>query len=137
MTDTNLTNPRFPHYCVITRNLVSDPMEDTDASGFNSAMDDEAVVIENEVESTPKKKEIYKGKCRSYNRETVADNGDVVTSYRGLALPVLQDEWTADTIPCEGDVIEVQRKGYKECGIVVDKTPGNFGTHLIWKYARN
>lgn len=137
MTDTNTTNHRFPHYCVITRNLVSDPMEDTEGSGFNSAMDDEETIIPEEVEETPKKKEIYKGACRSYNRETIADNGDVVTSYRGLALPVLQSEWTEETIPCEGDVIEVQRKGYKEYGIVVDKTPGNFGTHLIWKYARN
>ena len=107
-------------------------------NGFNNAMNDEDNLFGEEgTEETQIKREIYSGKCRSYNRETVADNGDVVTSYRGLAWPIKQDEWDEETIPIEGDEIVVERKGYKEYGVVVDKTPGNFGTHLIWKYARN
>ena len=54
-----------------------------------------------------------------------------------LALPLKQDEWTEETIPLEGDRIELQRFGYKEYGIVVDKRPSNLGTHILWKYARN
>lgn len=138
MTESNTLNPRFPHRCVIYRSTVKDPMEDTLENGFNNAMNDEDNLFGEEgTEETQTKREIYSGKCRSYNRETVADNGDVVTSYRGLALPIKQDEWDEETIPIEGDEIVVERKGYKECGVVVDKTPGNFGTHLIWKYARN
>jgi hypothetical protein len=37
----------------------------------------------------------------------------------------------------EGDRIELQRFGYKEYGIVVDKRPSNLGSHILWKYARN
>ena len=80
---------------------------------------------------------IYEGECRSYNRNTISDNGDVITSYRTLALPLKQDEWTEDTIPMEGDKIELERFGYKEYGSVVDKSPGNLGTHILWKYVRN
>lgn len=108
---------------------TNDPMEDDFGSGETTG--------EESVQGKPKNKVIYKGKCRSYNRDTVSDNGDVISSYRGLALPVEQDEWTEDTIPLEGDSIIVYRKGFKECGVVTDKRPGNLGTHLIWKYARN
>ena len=61
----------------------------------------------------------------------------MITSYRTLALPLKQDEWTEDTIPMEGDKIELERFGYKEYGSVVDKSPGNLGTHILWKYVRN
>lgn len=80
---------------------------------------------------------IYEGVCRSDNKAVTSDNGDFNVSYRTLALPLKQDEWTDETIPLEGDRIELQRFGYKEYGIVVDKRPSNLGTHILWKYARN
>lgn len=80
---------------------------------------------------------IYEGVCRSYNRDTISDNGEVNSSYRTLALPTKQDEWTEETIPQEGDQVEVQKFGYKEYGQVIDRRPGNLGTHILWKYARN
>ena len=137
----DVKNPRYPHTCVIYRSCVTDPMEDSEPLSTNDPMEDDfgsgETTGEESVQEEPKNKVIYKGKCRSYNRDTVSDNGDVISSYRGLALPVEQDEWTEDTIPLEGDSIIVYRKGFKECGVVTDKRPGNLGTHLIWKYARN
>lgn len=109
-----ISNPRFPHTCRIVRYDNSDPMVD----------DTEGVVI-------------YDGECRSDNKAVTSDNGEYNVSYRTLALPLKQDEWTEDTIPLEGDRIELQRFGYKEYGIVVDKRPSNLGTHILWKYARN
>lgn len=82
-------------------------------------------------------KVVYRGVCRGYVRNTISDNGDVNTSYRWLSLPVTQDEWTEDTIPMEGDKVILQRFGYKEYGLVVDKQPSNLGTHILWKYVRN
>lgn len=137
----DVKNPRYPHTCVIYRSCVTDPMEDSEPLSTNDPMEDDfgsgETTGEESVQEKPKNKVIYRGKCRSYNRDTVSDNGDVISSYRGLALPVEQDEWTEDTIPLEGDSIIVYRKGFKECGVVTDKRPGNLGTHLIWKYARN
>ena len=137
----DVKNPRYPHTCVIYRSCVTDPMEDSEPLSTNDPMEDDfgsgETTGEKSVQEKPKNKVIYKGKCRSYNRDTVSDNGDVISSCRGLALPVEQDEWTEDTIPLEGDSIIVYRKGFKECGVVTDKRPGNLGTHLIWKYARN
>lgn len=109
-----ISNPRFPHTCRIVRYDNSDPMVD----------DTDGVVI-------------YDGECRSDNKAVTSDNGEYNISYRTLALPLKQDEWTEDTIPLEGDRIELQRFGYKEYGIVVDKRPSNLGTHILWKYARN
>lgn len=137
----DVKNPRYSHTCVIYRSCVTDPMEDSEPLSTNDPMEDDfgsgETTGEESVQEKPKNKVIYKGKCRSYNRDTVSDNGDVISSYRGLALPVEQDEWTEDTIPLEGDSIIVYRKGFKECGVVTDKRPGNLGTHLIWKYVRN
>ena len=137
----DVKNPRYSHTCVIYRSCVTGPMEDSEPLSTNDPMEDDfgsgETTGEESVQEKPKNKVIYKGKCRSYNRDTVSDNGDVISSYRGLALPVEQDEWTEDTIPLEGDSIIVYRKGFKECGVVTDKRPGNLGTHLIWKYARN
>ncbi len=111
-----VNNPRFPHFCRIIRLEETDPMEDQEAGG---------------------EKVIYEGKCRSDNRDTISDNGDVIASYRTLALPLKQDEWTEETIPLEGDRIELQRYGYVEYGLVIDKRPSNLGTHVLWKYVRN
>ena len=109
-----VSNPRFPHHCTITRPGASDPSKD----------EGESIVI-------------YDGICRSYDVQTTSDKGDVVVSNRKLALPQKQDEWTEETIPQEGDVIVVNKFGFTEEGIVVDRMPGNLGTHLLWKYGRN
>ena len=109
-----IKNPRFPHSCRIVRYDNSDPMVD----------DTKGIVI-------------YEGECRSDNKAVTSDNGEYNVSYRTLALPLKQDEWTEDTIPLEGDRIELLRFGYKEYGIVLDKRPSNLGTHILWKYARN
>ena len=101
--------------CRILRYADTDPMQD---------QPEEAVVL-------------FEGVCRSFNRDTVSDNGDVITSYRTLALPLKQDEWTEETMPLEGDKVEVIKNGFKEYGQVIDKRPGNLGTHILWKYVRN
>lgn len=108
-------NERFPHLCVITRATGVDPMED-------------------ESEDTV----IYEGKCRVYDKNTTSDKGEVVSSYRGLALPVDRDGWIGlETSPREGDSVEVDRGTYKEYGRVIDVNAANFrGTHLVWKYGR-
>lgn len=131
-------NPRFPHTCRIIRYSNNDPM--TDQAVLDDPMQDESPMQDEEVAAEVSEntaKVIYEGKCRSDNKAVTSDNGEYNVSYRTLALPMKQDEWTEETIPLEGDRIELQRFGYKEYGIVVDKRPSNLGTHILWKYARN
>ena len=137
-----IKNPRFPHTCRILRYAATEPMEDQQKA--YDPMQDEDQMGENpsgEAEGTAagtvEPTVIYEGICRSDNRNTISDNGEVISSYRTLALPIKQDEWTEDTIPLEGDRIEVQRFGYKEYGLVIDKRPSNLGTHILWRYVRN
>ena len=131
-------NPRFPHTCRIIRYSNNDPM--TDQAVLDDPMQDESPMQDEEVAAEVSEntaKVIYEGICRSDNKAVTSDNGEYNVSYRTLALPMKQDEWTDETIPLEGDRIELQRFGYKEYGIVVDKRPSNLGTHILWKYARN
>lgn len=137
-----IKNPRFPHTCKIIRFTNSEPMADEKFDDDDPMRDEteEPVVTEQESEETYQSQGgtvIYEGVCRSDNKAVTSDNGDFNVSYRTLALPLKQDEWTDETIPLEGDRIELQRFGYKEYGIVVDKRPSNLGTHILWKYARN
>lgn len=137
-----IKNPRFPHTCKIIRFKNSEPMADEKFDDDDPMRDEteEPVVTEQESEETYQSQGgtvIYEGVCRSDNKAVTSDNGDYNVSYRTLALPLKQDEWTDETIPLEGDRIELQRFGYKEYGIVVDKRPSNLGTHILWKYARN
>lgn len=136
-----IKNPRFPHSCKIIRYAATDPMEDQ-ANILGDPMADEdnageSYVTQSESTGEESTKIVYEGACRSDNRDTISDNGDVIASYRTLALPIKQDEWTEDTIPMEGDRIELQRFGYKEYGLVIDRRPSNLGTHIQWKYVRN
>lgn len=148
-------NPRFPHYCRILRYAATDPM--VDQPKVNPMVDEDPMVDETDVMTDETETEnaepeegdttqtnlpegiavLYEGKCRSDNKAVTSDNGEFNVSYRTLALPLKQDEWTEETIPAEGDRIELQRFGYTEQGIVVDKRPSNLGTHILWKYARN
>lgn len=143
-----LKNPRFPHTCRILRYASTEPMEDQqkvyDPMRDEDPMGDEFVVTDEEqiedssaAHTAVDSKVIYDGVCRSDNRNTISDNGEVITSYRTLSLPTKQDEWTDETIPLEGDRVEVQRFGYKEYGLVIDKRPSNLGTHILWRYVRN
>ena len=99
-------------------------------------------VVDSSEQETPEESEvtvIYKGICRAYDKNTTSDKGDVITSYRGLALPVTREGWLRlGVVPKEGDRIVVERGGNDEYGIVIDKNPSNFGgTHLVWRYGRN
>ncbi len=137
-----ISNPRFPHTCRIVRYGNIDPMIDQADTEYDPMQDETEVPDVNgqDSEETNQAQEgtvIYEGVCRSDNKAVTSDNGEFNVSYRTLALPLKQDEWTDETIPLEGDRIELQRFGYKEYGIVVDKRPSNLGTHILWKYARN
>ena len=146
---TEIKNPRFPHHCRILRYAATEPMEDqANVSDYDPMADDlladeteetEGEGLDGETAEHPTQgyTVVYEGVCRSDNRDTISDNGEVIASYRTLALPLKQDEWTEETIPLEGDRIELQRFGYKEYGLVIDKRPSNLGTHILWKYVRN
>ena len=111
-----ISNPRFPHKVVVTRELPFDPLEQVEPSGA---------------------KVIYEGVCRSYQKEYVSTTGDVMVSKRVLSLPLTLKDWTAETIILENDLVEVDYGSYKEEGIVVDKQPNNLGTDIYWNYGRN
>lgn len=132
-----VNNPRFPHHCRIIRYPATAPMEDQ--GNVNDPMSDEESGLpdSNDEPISSEFKVLYEGICRSDNRDTISDNGDVIASYRTLSLPLKQQEWTEETIPQEGDKIELQRFGYKEYGMVIDRRPSNLGTHILWKYVRN
>ena len=132
-----VNNPRFPHHCRIIRYPATAPMEDQ--GNVNDPMSDEESGLpdSNDEPISSDVKVLYEGICRSDNRDTISDNGDVIASYRTLSLPLKQQEWTEETIPQEGDKIELQRFGYKEYGMVIDRRPSNLGTHILWKYVRN
>lgn len=132
-----VNNPRFPHHCRIIRYPATSPMEDQ--GNVNDPMSDEESGLpdSNDEPISSAVKVLYEGICRSDNRDTISDNGDVIASYRTLSLPLKQQEWTEETIPQEGDKIELQRFGYKEYGMVIDRRPSNLGTHILWKYVRN
>ena len=146
---TKINNPRFPHHCRILRYAATEPMEDQpNVSDYDPMADDpladetdetdgESLDGETAENTTQGVTVVYEGVCRSDNRDTISDNGEVIASYRTLALPLKQDEWSEETIPMEGDKIELQRFGYKEYGLVIDKRPSNLGTHILWKYVRN
>ena len=144
-----IKNPRFPHSCRIIRYAATEPMEDqANVLEYDPMADDpladetdetdgESLDGETAENTTQGVTVVYEGVCRSDNRDTISDNGDVIASYRTLALPLKQDEWTEETVPHEGDKIELQRFGYKEYGLVIDLRPSNLGTHILWKYVRN
>ena len=137
-------NPRFPHTCVIWRQKVENPLDDEDLD-YDPLADEEVIPSFDSSGETHEEQQqsdkviVYKGKCRAYDKNTTSDRGEIITSYRGLALPLTREDWqNLGIVPMEGDEIEVDRGGDKEYGRVVDKNPGNFGgTHLIWRYGRN
>lgn len=115
--------------------MTDDPMaDDSEQENENETQEQQEETSE---EPTSEVIVLYEGPCRGYNRDTTSDNGDVNASYRYLALPFKQDEWTDETIPREGDKIELQKFGYTEYGQIIDIRPSNLGTHILWKYVRN
>lgn len=162
----SVTNPRFPHWCRIVRKTVDDPLEDEedfspldgeDVDGYDPLGSDNAQTGTNGQQEVSQTEEadtdedtvegtqvtvIYEGECRSYKVNTTSDKGEVITSYRGLALPLNQDGWDELGVsPREGDeIIVVHGKTAREYGRVIDKsiaTASFAGTHLVWKYGRN
>jgi hypothetical protein len=114
----------------------SDAGEQSDSSV--SADDDKEKDSDDDSQTTV----IYEGECRSYKINTTSDKGEVVSSERGLALPLNQDAWDElGVVPMEGDeVIVVHGITFKEYGRVIDKnvaTASFAGTHLTWRYGRN
>ena len=159
-----VTNPRFPHWCRIIRKTVEDPMEDeedfspleseedydpmgsdSDSSDAGEQSDSSVSADDDEGQDPAEDSQttvIYEGICRSYKINTTSDKGEVVTSERGLALPLNQDAWDGlGVVPMEGDeVIVVHGTTFKEYGRVIDKnvaTASFAGTHLTWRYGRN
>lgn len=115
--------------------LNNDPLSDEELTG--ESIDSGEEITESQTKA--EKIVIYDGECRAYDKHTTSDRGDVITSYRGLAIPMTRKDWEEfGVVPMEGDEIRVDRGGYHEYGRVVDKNPGNFGgTHLVWRYGRN
>lgn len=111
----SVNNPRFPHTCTITRSTSSDgPMKD-----------------EGEVVT------LYDGPCRAYEKNTTSVSGEVITTNRGLSLPLSRTEWSKENVPQEGDEVVVDYGPYTERGQIIDKMVANFhGTHLIWKHVK-
>lgn len=149
-----VTNPRYPHWCRIIRKTVDDPLVDEEDfsplgnSDYDPLGDDEEESVTEEAATQEESDEgcestvIYEGECRSYKVNTTSDKGDVITSQRGLSLPLNQDGWDElGVIPQEGDeVIVVHGTTFKEYGRVIDRnvaTASFAGTHLIWRYGRN
>ena len=123
---------------------MENPLDDEDLD-YDPLADDEEVIPSfdssdetHEEQQQSDKVIVYKGKCRAYDKNTTSDKGDVLNSFRGLALPVDREGWIAlGTVPREGDTVIVDRGTHKEYGRVVDVNAGNFGgTHLVWKYGR-
>lgn len=137
-----VTNPRFPHWCRIVRKTVEDPMEDEDDFSPFEPSQEGSDDAEGGGADTSQVTVIYEGACRSYKVNTTSDKGEIVTSQRGLALPLNQDGWDElGMIPMEGDeVVVIHGTTFKEYGRVVDKnvaTASYAGTHLVWRYGRN
>lgn len=146
-------NPRFPHWCRILRKTTENPMDEEEDFSPLETDDDYDPMGEEEddnlVESVDDVSEddgtetlvIYEGECRSYEKNTTSDKGDIITSSRGLALPLNQDGWEElGVVPKEGDEVIVVHGPFREYGRVIDKniaTARYAGTHLIWKYGRN
>ena len=149
-------NPRYPHSCVIWRQTTENPMVDEDMEydplnddlSSDEPLEEDIPLVKGGVrgetssevqKESPEKQIIYQGECRAYDKNTVSDKGEVITSYRGLAIPVTREGWVKlGVCPVEGDSIVVDRGASKEYGTVIDKNPGNFGgTHLIWRYGRD
>jgi hypothetical protein len=115
--------------------MTDDPMaDDSEQENENETQEQQEETSE---EPTSEVIVLYEGPCRGYNRDTTSDNGGVNASYRNLALPLKQDEWTEQNIPREGDKIELHKFGYTEYGQIIDIRPSNLGTHILWKYVRN
>lgn len=81
---------------------------------------------------------IYEGECRGYEKNTTSAEGEVITTNRGLSLPIAKDGWTEDSVPREGDLIEIDYGSYREHGNIIDRAAANFhGTHIIWNHVKD
>lgn len=143
-------NPRYPHFCRILRKTTDSPM--VDEGGFTPIDDDYDPLGSDEQVSSGSESQasdegsvqtivVYEGPCRSYEKNTTSDRGDFITSYRGLSIPMMQEDWDKrGVIPMEGDEVAVTHGGTNtEYGRVIDRnvaTAAFAGTHVIWRYGR-
>jgi len=162
-----VSNPRYPHWCRIVRKTTDDPLEDEEdfspletvsagdedydplASDISDGEDsqqsgssDDETHTQDNPDGDSQTTVVYEGICRSYKINTTSDKGKVITSERGLSLPLNQDEWDKlGVVPMEGDeIVVVHGTTHKEYGRVIDKNIANAsfaGTHLTWRYGRN
>ena len=147
----SVTNPRFPHWCRIIRKTASSPLVEeggfTPLDGYDPLGGDVAVTSSSSSSSssdgeTVDETVIYEGACRSYEKNTTSDKGEVISSQRGLSIPLNQDDWDSlGVVPMEGDeVVVVHGNTHEEYGRVSDKntaTASYAGTHIIWRYGRD
>lgn len=123
--------------------LADDSEEVTEEPSTNEQDGEETEDAQTEEDSTTGDTStvIYEGECRSYEKNSTSDKGDIITSYRGLALPLMQDDWDElGVVPQEGDEVIVVHGTFQEYGRVIDKnvaTASYAGTHIIWRYGRN
>lgn len=142
-------NPPFPHRCKIIRKVRMDitsdePFVDEFADEDNVSDPFEEQTVETEDEQTPETPVddvmlIYEGDCMAYPKHTTSASGDVITSLRGLAIPVTSDGWVErEIMPMKNDEVYVWRGLQREYGKIADVNAANFGgTEIIWKVDGN
>ena len=143
-------NPPFPHRCKIIRKVRKDIISDepfvdefADEDNVSDPFVEEQVSDNEEVEQSTEPTDdvllIYEGDCMAYPKHTTSASGDVITSLRGLAMPVTSDGWVErDIIPMKNDEVYVWRGLQREYGKITDVNAANFGgTEIIWKVDGN
>lgn len=110
----NIDNPRYPHWCKITRGVNEDNFSDYDSE----------------------EQLIYEGECHSFTDTTILGN-TVKEEKRKVSIPINQFEWE-DFIPQVNDYVEVKiGKLMTEGGIVRDVVPDNYRTMVYYTVVRN
>ena len=126
--------------------MEDQPMQETPADDQMADEEEEVVEPDESDEDSqetpyeePQTELVYEGECRVYDKHTTSDKGEVITSFRGLSVPMTRTDWQeSGIVPRAGDKITVDRGGYSEYGYVIDVNPANFGgTHIVWRYGRN
>ncbi len=149
-----VNNRRYPHTCIIRREILNDnPMEDGALSGQGDnddpmfdddpLLDDDPTGDDNGGDDGNQSQNnivtIYDGICRSEAKLTTDGNGEVITSTRRLSIPLTNRDWKRlQYKPVAGDRIEVDKDGTgHEWGEIIDFLPNELGTTIIYDFNRN
>lgn len=100
-------NKRFPHTCTIIRAGKYDPMGDEGVKNV-----------------------IYEGNCRCYAPHDTTIGGEYDTNYRALSVPEKLTDWKEGSMPQPYDEVVVDFGPYQENMHIVERKPGNLGTHF-------